>query len=375
MNFELDDVQGMLRDSARGWLQRNYAFDQRRKGIGEGWHRVAPNWQTFADMGWLSAGLPEEAGGLGGSVVETALLMEQFGEALVVEPLAAIAVVAAQTLLAIGGSTADEEVREIATGHRRMVLAHAEAEARERAAFVSTQALASGNGWMLSGTKAGVAGGPAANSFLVSARTTGGIGDSDGLSLFVIDRKTPGLSIEDHLLADGTGASWLTLERVKVMPDALRGKVGQSFGAICHGLAHGAVMEAAEAVGAMQKAFEMTREYIQVRQQFGTFIGRFQALQHRIADMLIELELARSALLRAISSLQSGDAPDTAVLRVQIARAARLVGGQAIQLHGGIGVTDEYPVGHYFKRLIAIANASGGAHGALRSLTYKCQSG
>ncbi len=361
MEFELDEMQAMLRDSAARWAEKHYAFDARRKlavdaGLAEA------NWATFAEMGWLGAGLSEEQGGYGGGAAETAILMEEFGKVLLLEPFLPVAVLAAQALIGVGDERASALVGEIVSGESRIVLAHEEPKALGRLDHVEMLADADG---AITGLKTLVLGAPFASKLIVSARSGGVIG------LYLVDADAPGVERRDYRLADGSRASEIRFSGARAEQITADGR-----SAIERAYAYGITMLCAEAVGAMDRALWLTRDYLKTRKQFGKYLGEFQVLQHRMADMLIELELARSALFRALAALEGpADERDHAVsaCKVQIGKAGRVVGGQAIQLHGGIGVTEEFAIGHYFKRLSFIDNAFGSTARHVRLMAGRIQ--
>jgi alkylation response protein AidB-like acyl-CoA dehydrogenase len=362
MDFSLTEEQQLLKDSVVRFVEKQYDFESRRRIVAAGGLDEA-NWALFAEMGWLMAGLPEDHGGLGGGIEAQSILCEALGAGLVVEPFIPVAVMAARTLLAAGGPLAAELLPQLAAGSARPVLAHAEPGAFGELAWVETVAVRSGAGWIVNGRKAVVWAAPYASHLIVSARTSGAAGDADGLTLFLLPANgVPGLTRRDVRLSDGSRGSEIDLADVTVGDDAVIGALGQGHGPVAEACAHTLVALCAEAVGAMDRLVWLTRDYLNTRVQFGKPIGTFQALQHRMADMLIELEMSRSQVCRAMAHLGADPASrDRAVssMKVQIGRSARFVGGNAIQLHGGIGISEEYVVGHYFKRLTMIDNALG----------------
>jgi alkylation response protein AidB-like acyl-CoA dehydrogenase len=361
MNFDLDETQTMLKNSAARWLQNEYDFERRRRRVAQTGCSESV-WTTFAEMGWLGAHLPEEYGGFGGGPEEAALLMEEFGKALVVEPFLAIAVLAAQALIGSADKRAPDLLEAMVSGAARPVLAHAEPAARGEVAYLETTAHRDSAGWILNGDKALILAAPYATHFIVSARNSGTGADTAGISLFLVESDLDGISREDARLSDGARGSRLVFRDLKLPEEALLGAAGSAFPVLDRAYAHAITALCAEAVGAMDHALWMTRDYLRVRQQFGRPIGNFQALQHRMAEMLVELELARSSVYRAIAFLDAPvDARNRAVslAKIQICHSAAFVGSQAVQLHGGIGVTEEYAIGHYFKRLTAIQNEFG----------------
>ena len=368
MEFELNPEQVQLQDSVRRFVEKQYDFEARRRLVrgdsgqsGAGF--AAAHWATFAELGWLAIGLPEEHGGFGGSAVEQAIILEEFGRGLVVEPFLPVAVLAAQVLAAIGaeGKAADL-LADIGTGEARPVLAHGEVDAGGEIAFVETTATPTPTGWSLSGRKVLVVGAPFATHYLVSARTSGAPGDEAGISLFLVEPEDAGLERIDLRLSDSSRAAEIVLHDAELPADRLIGAEGGAFDAIAAAHAHATTLICAEAIGVMDRALWVTRDYLKTRQQFGQPIGNFQALQHRMADMVIELELSRAQVFGALASLNgTAIARDRAVssAKVQIGRAAKFIGGNAIQLHGGIGITEDYVIGHYYKRLMMIDNAYG----------------
>jgi alkylation response protein AidB-like acyl-CoA dehydrogenase len=371
VNFELNEMQTLLKNSVAHWTAKNYGFEARSRLVNEGEGFSEAHWSAFVEFGWLGASLAEEDGGYGGGPIEAAIIMEEFGKALVTEPFFAIGVLTAQTLIGMGGEASIALVQAIQAGETRAVLAHTEAAARGDVGCVSSTARQTGTGWSINGTKAMVWGGPFADQFIVSARSFGATRDRKGISLFLVPADAPGLYRRNARLSDGSRAAALSFTDVSIPHDALLGTEGGAFDALARGQAHGIVALCAEAVGAMDRVLWMTRDHLLMRMQFKQPIGNFQALQHRMADMLIELELSRSALYRALSRLGSPvDERDHAVslAKVQIGKAAKFVGGQAIQLHGAIGVTEECAVGHYFRRLTLIDNSFGSVQSHLQRI-------
>jgi len=353
MQLTLTDEQVQLRDSVRRFVDREHAErDPSHLGFDEA------IWAVFAEQGWLAAGLPEAVGGLGGGAMTTAVITEELGRGLVPEAFTAVAATAAQLLYAL--EPEGERLQSLMWGQLRPVPAHLEADGRGDERWIETRAVRDGEGYLLNGAKTAVLGGPAADLLLVTAR------DGDGLTVFAVPPDAPGLSRLDYRTVDGRGASNLTLDGVRLGLDAVVGQAGGAWPAVERAIDHGLVAAAAEAVGAMDVAFELTREYLKTRKQYNTVIGEFQALRHRLADMFIECEQARSIVLRAVAALES-DAAERGRLasaaKVRVAQAGRYVTAQAIQLHGGIGMTKEYPVGRHFQRL-TVFNLTGGAEAA-----------
>ncbi|MFX1674806.1 acyl-CoA dehydrogenase family protein [Paraburkholderia sp. A2WS-5] len=353
MNFNLNAEQQLLQDSVRRFVDRDYGFETRTALLKARTTSCDAHWRTFADNGWLAAALPESCGGLGGSLIDTVLIAQQLGRALVIEPYLGCAVLAAQTLLAAGTPAQCEQwLPALADGSSKYALAYSEPQSRGFAEPVNLVAKATPEDYVLSGTKTLVLGGANADHFIVSARAS----DADGITLLRVAADAEGLTRRVLPLHDGSFAAELIFDGVRVRREAVLGEPGRGLTALRHGLAHATAALGAELVGAMEKAIEITAEYLKVRKQFGVQIGSFQVLQHRLADMAAELELARSMLYALLASLENDDEPTrhrtVSQAKSLIGRAARFVCGQAIQLHGGIGMTEEYQVGHYYKRAV-----------------------
>lgn len=352
MEFALNDEQDMLADSVTRFVQGDYDFATRMRRVAAG--DDDGQWQVFAGNGWLGAAFPEALGGFGGGVIETAIISQQLGRGLVLEPWLGSAVLAAQTLRATGdGQAIAEWMPALCDGSRRLALAWSEQRSRGVPDFVQTRAARDDAGWRLSGSKTLVLGAQGADAFLVSADA------DDGIALFLVEAGVAGLSETSTPLHDGTAAGSLTLDRA-----IARRLDGDGLAALRVGLSHGILALSAELVGVMEQAIEITAEYLRTRKQFGVTIGSFQSLQHRMADMAAETELARSMLFALLSSFETDDAgPSERTLhgaKALITGAARNVCGQGIQLHGGMGMTEECAIGHYFKRAVVADLLLGG---------------
>ncbi|CAG2151478.1 Acryloyl-CoA reductase (NADH) [Cupriavidus yeoncheonensis] len=353
MDFDLTSEQQLLQDSVRRFIDKVYTFEARGALLKAGRSGSDGNWSLFAENGWLMAALPEAHGGLGGTLVDTAIIAQEFGRGLVVEPYLGCAVLAAQTLVA-GGTDAQKAklLPLLAVGSLRIALAYSEPASRGLAEPVSLRAGRDGDRYVLSGRKSLVLGAVGAHVFIVSAQ----VPDAPGITLLLVDAETPGLTRRALPLHDGSWVEELTFDGASVAADAVLGEPGQGLAALQAGLASGTVALCAELIGAMEKTIEMTAEYLKTRQQFGVTIGSFQALQHRMADMAAEMEVARSMLHAAMASMANDDAGTRqqvlSAAKMLIGRAAKFVCGQGIQLHGGIGMTEEFAVGHYYKRAV-----------------------
>lgn len=363
MDFQLDDEQQMLQDSCRRLLEDSCPFERRAPLVAAGSFDTE-RWQTYADMGWLSMSVPEERGGLGRGMLESCLLMEEVGRTLCVEPLWAVGVLSAQLLTALPtGPQVDDLLQGLMAGAQRPVLAHSEAEARGNVAHVSTEARPDGTDrWRLYGEKVQVVGGNIATGYMVSARTAGQPGEAHGISLFWVQPQAAGLQRRDVRLIDNRWAAHLSFDGVAVTQADLLAPLHAAHAPLAQAVACATVALCAESLGLMDRALWITRDYLKTREQFGAPLASFQSLQHRMSEMLIELELSRSMVYRALSRLNSTPAERDAAVsaaKLHIGRSGRFVCGQAIQLHGGIGVTEEYIIGHYFKRMTCISNALG----------------
>ena len=366
MDFELTEEQQLLRHSVERYLADHYQFESRKRYAVEprGWSLII--WKQYADLGLLGLPFAEDYGGSGGGPVETMIVMEQIGRALVLEPYLAT-VVLGGGFIRLGGSKAmqAEILPKIAAGELSLAFAHAERQARYDLANVATTARRDGSGFVLDGAKTLVLHGDTAEKFVVSARLSGAQTDRDGLALFVIDATAPGVSVRGYPTVDGLRAAEVTLSHVRADASAAIGEPGAAFPLIERVADNAIAALCAEAVGAMAAMHETTVDYMKTRKQFGVTIGSFQALQHRAAEMLIAVEQARSMAMLATVMAAEDDARERraaiSAAKVQIGRSGRFVGQQAIQIHGGIGMTMETKVGHYFKRVTTIDATFGDA--------------
>jgi alkylation response protein AidB-like acyl-CoA dehydrogenase len=363
LNFEYSDEQRALHESLTRWLDKRYAFAQRRERLQATNPADDTTWHTLAEMGLLALPLPEAHGGLDGGSVDVAGVMAILGAKLVLEPY--LATVLAARLLADTGTPAqcDRWLPEVAQGRLRLALAHGEPGSRHARTRVATTAARDGDGWRLAGRKAVVVGAPQAAMLVVSARVSGAVDASAGLALFVVDRHANGVELRSYRHHDGQQAADVWLRDVLVPESQRLGVAGEAAAAIEHALDRGAAALCAEALGVMRALNDTTLEYLKTRKQFGVAIGSFQALQHRMADMVVATEQANSMALMAAAKADSHDAAERAhavsAAKAYIGQQARFVGQQAIQLHGGMGITDEMMVSHLFKRLTLIESSFG----------------
>jgi pimeloyl-CoA dehydrogenase small subunit len=367
MDFDLSDEQRLLKDSVTSLIEKEYAFEQRKAYAREPHGYSAARWAQFAELGLLGLPFAEDVGGIGGTPVETMIVMEAFGRGLVLEPYLATIVLGGGLLRFVGSAAQRQEmVPAIAAGKLRLAFAHTERQARYDLADIAVTATpAPGGGFVLGGHKGVVLHGDSADRLIVSARTAGGQREPDGISLFLLDPKTEGVAVQGYATVDGLRAAEITLRDVRLGAEALLGPRDHALPLIERAIDLAIAALAAEAVGAMSVMHELTVEYLKTRKQFGVAIGAFQALQHRAVDMLVAVEQARSMAMLATMMAEAPDAGERrrmiAAAKVQCGRSGRQVGQQAIQFHGGIGMTDEYKVGHYFKRVTAIDTLFGDA--------------
>jgi alkylation response protein AidB-like acyl-CoA dehydrogenase len=357
MNFEFSDEQQQLHDTVSRYLTEQYTFERFRSINASplGWDKAA--WTGLAELGVLALNVPAAQGGLGFGPLETLSVMGACGRSLLLEPFLSSAVIATAALRAFDDAAAAQLLTRMASGEAIAVLAHYEPESRFETQWVNARARRSGEQYQLDGHKAVVLHAGAADTLLVSARTAGEPGDANGVSLFRVPRDARGLTLDAYPTIDGRRAAEVYLKAVQVPADSRLGAEGAALPAIDAALDTGLAALCAEAVGVMQALVDATVAYVQSRQQFGTPIGRFQALQHRIADMLIHLEQARS--MSYLAALRCADQNVTerrralSAAKALIGQSSRFIGQQAVQLHGGMGMTDELIVSHWFKRLTA----------------------
>jgi alkylation response protein AidB-like acyl-CoA dehydrogenase len=363
MNFEFSEEQLMLRDSVARFIQDNYSFDVRQAIARSDEGISRDNWQTFAELGWLSIPFAEAHGGFGGSAVDVMLVMEQLGKGLVLEPYLAT-VLLFGGLLGKGASAAlqDEYIPKIIDGSCLGAFAYLERQSRYELADVLTKASATPGGYRLDGEKVVVFNGANADHVIVSARTSGGQNDEHGISLFLLPATAAGAQKIPYRMMDGQLVANLILDNVEISAANLVGELDQGFALMQAVVMEANVALAAEALGIMEQLNAKTLEYTKTRKQFGVAIGSFQALQHRMVETFMDYEQTKSLLYRAVCAL-TDDKEDavTAVhaLRVLLGKTGKRVFSEAIQLHGGMGLTDELDIGHFAKRLMMINTTFG----------------
>ncbi len=362
MNLSLNQEQKLLRDSVARFLSAKYDFTARRQRLVASQGFDPEIWNSFATLGLLGAALPEDVGGSGGGSVETMLIMEEMGEALVTEPYLETAVIGGGILRQAGGSVGTELLAEIPGGNVRIALAALEIGSLFNLQSVRTEARETREGWIISGVKPVVACAPCATHLLVTARTSGTADDPKGISLFIVEADAPGIRKHSYGLIDGRLAADLVFDEVTLGTTALLGSPGKALQLLDPVMDQATAAVCAEAVGLMRRMLAATVEYTKQRKQFGQPLASFQALQHRMVDMYMALEQSVSALYLATLGLDKDAArrrKAVSAAKVTVGRSLRMVGQNAVQLHGAMGMTDEIAVGHYFKRGTVIEQAFG----------------
>ena len=371
MDFSFTEEQSMLRDTVASYLQDKYDFETRRKITASeaGWR--PDYWKAFAEeLGILGAPFSEELGGLGGGATENMIVLEEFGKALVVEPYLGTVVIGGGFLKHSDYAGAPDLIGKIIAGEVVTAFAYAEPQGRYCWSDLKTTAKKEGAGYVLNGHKAVVVGAPWASHLIVTARTGGGQRDAGGVSVFLVDKNAKGVVTRNYPTVDGQRASEVFFENVSVGADALIGGEGAGLPLVEKVLDEATVALCAEAVGVLRKLHEGTLDYTKQRKQFGQPIATFQVLQHRMVDMFIQVEQAVSMTYMSTIKVDDADVVERAkavsAAKVQIGRACRFVGQNAIQLHGGMGMTDEMAIGHYFKRATIIESLFGSVDHHLR---------
>lgn len=365
MNFDLSEEQQLLKDSVDRFVGDNYDLDTRQSLSKNDAGFSDDYWQTMAELGWLGVTVPEAQGGFGGNQADTMVLMEAFGKGLVLEPFFASAVLGTRAIVAGAKPEMQNKLLpDLVSGKCRLSLAYAEEQARFDLEDVVTRATRDGEGFRITGHKSMVQHGGSADYLVVSTRSSGGQRDQQGISLFLVDAKSEGVSIQSFPTVDGQQAAEITFKDVVVPADCLLGDLDAGFNLLQDVAIDGILALAAEAVGAMEVLYKDTVAYTQERQQFDQSLSDFQVLQHRMVDMFMEYEQCKSMLYRAtLEVVQQGRAAMRTVhaLKYMIGKNGTFIGENAVQLHGGMGVTEELRIGHYFKRLLVIDAQFGNA--------------
>ncbi len=365
MDFSLNEVQGMLADSIEKFIDNEYAFDTRQKYAASEAGFSADVWNTFAELGWTTVPFSEDDGGFNGDQIDVMVMMQRFGRGLLVEPYLANIVLAGGILKRVGSAAQKQQwLQAIMSGELQATLAFTEPQARYDIANIATTAAANGADWVLNGQKGLVFNGGTSDLIIVPARTSGKQDDDSGITLFAVPADTAGLSINAYHTVDGLRAADLTLSDVRVSGDAVLGGIDDGFAALDETVDDATLAICAEAVGILQVLKDKTVEFSKSRSQFGVPIGSFQALQHRMVDMLTVCEQAQSLLLWATMTVAEGGAEAkraVSSIKYLVGTSGQTLGEEAVQLHGGMGVTWDLDVAHYFKRLTAISQLFGNA--------------
>ena len=363
MNFELSEEQKMIQQSVERFVQDNYDLNTRISLSSDNLGYSNDYWKSMAELGWLGLPFDESDGGFGGNQIDVLVIMEQFGKGLVLEPYLASVVMGGGALKKGGTKSLKNEILPgLIEGTKQLSFAYAEQQSRFDLEDVITSARKEGDGFVLNGQKSMVQHAETADHIIVAARTSGGQIDEDGITVFLVDANSEGLSMDNFPTVDGLRASEITLENVSVSEDRIIGNIDEGF-EILQSIANDAILAlSAEAVGAMEVLYKDTVEYTQQREQFDHPMSEFQVLQHRMVDMFMEYEQCKSLLYMATMKHDedSADAKKAiSGLKYQVGNASKFIGQQSVQLHGGMGVTDELNVGHYFKRLTTIGTIFG----------------
>ena len=365
MDFSFNEIQAMLDDSVEKFIANDYDFETRQEYAASGQGYSTEVWQTFAELGWTAVPFSEEDGGFGGGPADLMVLMLRLGKGLVVEPYLANIVLAGGVLRRAASAGQKEQwLHPVIAGELQAALAYAEPQSRYDIANISTTAVADGDGWVLNGDKGVVFNGGNAGILIVSARTSGGQTDADGITLFAVPADSEGLGVRAYPTVDGHQAAEIHFDNVAVDGNAVIGEPGQGFAALDAAIDDATLAVSAEAVGIMQVMADKTVEYSRNRMQFGVPIGSFQALQHRMVEMFTECEQSYSLLLWATMRAAQGEADAKRAIssiKYQVGTAGRKVGQEAVQIHGGMGVSWEVDIAHYFNRLTAIDQILGNA--------------
>jgi alkylation response protein AidB-like acyl-CoA dehydrogenase len=365
MDFSLNEIQAMLDDSVEKFIANDYDFETRQKYSGSEQGFSPEVWQTFAELGWTAVPFSEEDGGFGGGPIDLMVLMLRFGKGLIVEPYLANVVLAGGVMRrAASGAQKEQWLQPIMGGELQAALAFVEPQSRYDVSNIATTATADGDAWVLNGTKGVVLNGGNADLLIVPARTSGEQTSADGITLFAVPGDAKGLSRNAYATVDGHQAAEITLDKVKVDGNAVLGEVDNGFETLDVVIDDATLAVCGEAVGIMQIMTEKTIEYSKNRMQFGVPIGSFQALQHRMVDMFTECEQSYSLLIWAtMVAAQGGDEAKRAIssIKHQVGTVGRKVGQEAVQIHGGMGVSWELDIAHYFKRLTVIDQMFGNA--------------
>lgn len=371
MNYSYTDTQLMLHDSAEDFARDHSDFERRRAIFARPESYSTEDWNLMAELGWLAVLLPEELGGIAGQSVEAMILMQAIGKARATEPFFPTAILGVNILTAFGSDQQKEKLTDLAQGQYKTAWAHDEKGAFHNRYFVQTTAIKNDSGYLLNGEKIQVLAGADADLLFVSARTSGQAIDQTGISLFAIPTNTPGLEIQGFINVDNSPSSHIRLNNVQISADSLVGQVNEANIIIDHTYRHAIAALTSEVLGCMQVLHDDSLEYLKIRHQFGQAIGKFQALQHRMVDMFTALEEAKSLVYTANMALADNDPSADRLLsmaKIHCGIAGKAVGHAAVQLHGGIGMTEELRVGSLLKRILCIDALFGSSQTHLQRL-------
>lgn len=358
MNFDITQEQQLVKDSVARFVTDNYDLETRMAASTAKLGYSEDHWKTFAELGWLGLPFSEADGGFGGDAIDTMLIFEEFGKGLVLEPYMASVVLGGGVLRRAGSQTQKEElIAALVTGEIKLALAYSEVQSRFDLHDVTTSARQDGSDYVLNGAKSMVLNAATADHIIVSARTSGGQMDKNGISLFLVPRETDGVDCKGFPTVDGLRAAEIEFKDAKIPASALIGEAGSGLETLTGAINDGILAIAAEAIGAMEILYKDTVEYTQEREQFDHPMSDFQVVQHRLVEMFMEYETCKSLLYRA--TLESAQNAPTAqrtihALKHMVGKAGIFVGENAVQLHGGMGMTEELRIAHYFKRLLVI---------------------
>lgn len=362
MDFDLNPEQQQLADAITRWAEKDYGFEKRKHIIRSDAGVSSAAWEALAELGVMALPVPSAQDGFDGSAIDQMVVMQSLGRALVIEPVFATAL-GVQFLKLAGGQT--EVLRKVASGEMVLACALGERQSRHELANIATTARKVDNHYVIDGSKSAVLHGAQAGCLIVSARTAGTTSDTQGISLFIVPAGSEGISMRDARSNDGMRMAAIEFKQVRVPATSLLGSEGEGWSLLEAACDHGIALLCAEALGVMEALTDATLEYLKTRQQFGVPIGKFQVLQHRMAEMFMQLEQARSMAMLAAVSVASEDASERrrviSAAKCRVGEAMKYIGQQAVQLHGGMGVTNELPAAHYFKRLTAIELTLGDA--------------
>lgn len=364
MDFNYSEEQTMLADSARRFIREAYPFEVYEKAVKADCGQDQAIWNQIAELQWLALPFSEDDGGLGAGPTELMLVAEEMGRGLCIEPYMANVVLAGAMLTR--RATAEQRAKYLPgllDGSQQISLAFAEVGGRYDLAHCETKAVQSGEGWSISGSKSVVLNAPNASKLIVLARTSGEDNSQEGISVFVVDADAAGVSMRGYPVLGGGVAAEVSFDNVSVAADAVLGDVGDAYSCVTEVIDLATAYSCAEAYGAMQSMLQKTGEYLKTRKQFGMPLGAFQVLQHRLVDMFVEVQQAQSLILMLALKMESADRAErqlaVSTAKAYLHKASKFVAQQSVQLHGGIGVTEELDIGHYFRRLTAFGNLFG----------------